>query len=287
MYESPIGRVSAKSLIIDLLSTMPPRHPVAVRALVRAAGLFAIGENSARVALARLRSRGLVESDKRGFYRLSRAALPVNREVRAWSTIDAGVCDWNGSYLGLDSSGLPRRDRKGGRARARALRLLGFEAFSPSMQLRPNNLTGGVDRCRERLAALDFFPVPVLFQLSDLDAGSEARARALWNVERLENQYATTRTLLSESAARLSTLSPDAAMAESFQIGGEAVRQIVLDPLLPAEIVDVQARAAMFDAMRNYDRLGRDHWRGWAGESIELERSPIDVRHFENHPAAG
>ena len=68
-YQLPDFRVSAKSVAIDLLSTMPPRYPVAVGALVRAAAALGIGENSMRVALARLRARGLVESDERGLYR--------------------------------------------------------------------------------------------------------------------------------------------------------------------------------------------------------------------------
>jgi len=104
------GKVSAKSLVIDLLSTMPPHHPVAVAALVRAAAVFGIGENAMRVTLARLRSRGMVESDQRGLYRLSRAALPVNREVRTWSTIETNVLSWDGSFIGIDTSGLSSRD---------------------------------------------------------------------------------------------------------------------------------------------------------------------------------
>lgn len=66
-------------------------------------------------------------------------------------------------------------------------------------------------------------------------------------------------------------------MSESFRLGGEAVRRIVLDPLLPEAIIDTHARHALFDAMRHYDRLGRDCWKAWAGESVELERSPADV----------
>ena len=110
-----------------------------------------------------------------------------------------------------------------------------------------------------------------------LDAAAERTARGLWDVAVLEASYEATRARLEASAARLPTLSREAAMAESFRLGGEAVRRIVLDPLLPHPIVDVDARRALVDEMRRYDRIGRDCWKGWTGESVELENSPADV----------
>ena len=93
---------SAKSLILDLLSTLPPRHPVPVGALVRAGAIFDLGENCVRVALARLRTRGLVESDERGLYRLGAAAHAVNRQVRSWRSIEDAVGPWDGSWIAVD-----------------------------------------------------------------------------------------------------------------------------------------------------------------------------------------
>ena len=98
---------SAKSLILDLLSTLPPRRPVPVGALVRAGAMFDLGENRLRVALARLRSRGLVESDERGLYRLGAAAHAVSRQVRSWRTLEETVCPWDGSWVAVDLE--PRR----------------------------------------------------------------------------------------------------------------------------------------------------------------------------------
>ena len=275
------GKVSAKSLVIDLLSTMPSHHPVAVAALLRAAGLFGIGENSMRVTLARLRSRGLVESDQRGLYRLSSKALPVNREFRAWSTVETFVGAWDGSFIGIETSGLSRReDRRGSRVRERALGFLGFKSLTPTLRIRPNNLVGGVASCRQRLIALGFAPKPIVFQLTEFDESMDRRARGLWDIAKLEADYVATCERLAESVERLPGLGTEAAMAESFQLGGKAVRQIVLDPLLPAEIVDVEARSAMFDAMRRYDAIGRKHWKQWTGASIDLEQSPVDIGTF-------
>lgn len=276
-HQAPLP-VSARSLAVDLLSTMPPHHPVPVGALVRAGALFGIGENSMRVSLARLRARGTVESDARGLYRLSRAALAVNREVRSWSTIEDGVTSWDGSWIAVETGRLPRRNA---RVHERAFRLLGLQALTPALRVRPNNLEGGVEGCRARLVALGYSPAPVVFRLSELDDELQERARSLWNVRRLEADYAETRQRLAASAERLPSLTREAAMAESFQVGGAAVRLIALDPLLPDSIVDAAARRAMIDEMRAYDRIGRDAWKQWAGASVELESSPVDRGGFD------
>ncbi len=270
----PDLRISAKSLALDLLSTMPPQYPVAVSALLRGAAVLGIGENSMRVALARLRARGLVESDERGLYRLSPIAEPVNRIVRSWRSIEQSVASWDGSWLAIEMSDLPRDDRKRSRLRMRALRLLGFEALTPALLIRPDNLKGGIGDVRERLTALGYSPAPMAFELAGLDSERDAHARSLWNVATLEAGYRSSRERLMKSIERLSSLSETEAMAETFLLGGEAVRRIVLDPLLPEPIVDTTARRALVDAMRRYDRIGRDCWKAWAGESVLLEQSP-------------
>ncbi len=61
---------TAKTLLLDLLSTVS-HGSCPVRALLEAAELFGIRENSLRVALVRLRAGGLVERDERGCYRLA------------------------------------------------------------------------------------------------------------------------------------------------------------------------------------------------------------------------
>ena len=116
-----------------------------------------------------------------------------------------------------------------------------------------------------------------MFRISELDGGCDRRARALWDAGALEIGYESTRARLEASAAGLPALAREAAMTESFLLGGEAVRQIVLDPLLPAPIVDTSKRRALVDAMRRYDGLGRRFWKSWAGESVALEQSPGDV----------
>ena len=268
----PVSPISAKSLAIDLLSTIPGRYQVPVGALVRAAGILGVGENSMRVALARLRASGLVRSGERGLYRLSSDAEPINRHVRSWRTIENRSSKWDGSWVGLE----PVRGAGARRSRL-AVRLLGFRPLTKALQVRPNNLEGGVEVVRQRLESLAQGNGGLVFRLAELDSETDGRARSAWDTSALEAGYVATLERLRESEARLPTLSQDAAMSESFLLGGEAVRQIVLDPLLPAPIIDVDARRALVDAMRRYDRVGRRYWKAWAGEAIELEQSPAAI----------
>lgn len=264
--------LTSKRLILDLLSTLPAGRAVSVGALVRAAGVLGVGENSVRVSLARLRARGLVDSPGRGLYCMGAAADAVNREVRSWRGVEEEVRAWDGRWAGVQVGG--SAGRAGARPLGTALRLLGFRPLAGPLHVRPDNLSGGVAGVRARLASLD--PDALVFGLAELDPQRDARARGLWDAAALERGYAAGVAALEASEARLPTLSPEAAMAESFRVGGEAVRQIVLDPLLPAPIVDTAKRSHLVETMRRYDRLGRHYWRRWAGEAVELEKTPSE-----------
>ena len=73
---------------------------------------------------------------------------------------------------------------------------------------------------------------------------------------------------------------PARAMVESFLLGGRAIRQIVLDPLLPEPLVPAAERGALVAAMRRYDRVGRACWAGFmrAFDVLPEARAPVDLR---------
>ena len=175
-----------KSLIIDLLSTLPRsrRGSMPVRALVASGRCFGIAENSVRVALTRLHAAGTVERDERGRYRLGERAEATRSEVASWKTRHEDVRNWNDRcWIGLITNGSKPPSRRATLRRERALHLLGFRALEPHLHVRPDNLAGGVERARDRLHALD----PSLQEgspvvgLTRLDAGTEQRAIDLWD----------------------------------------------------------------------------------------------------------
>ena len=253
---------AAKSLIVDLLSSLRGKT-MPVRALVAAGAVFGLSPESMRVALVRLCSRGTVDHNERGQYRIASAAQAVQEHVSAWTRIEERVVPWRGGWIGVHTAGLPRADRTRTRRRSRALAFLGFAALEPHLFVRPDNLRGGVDGVRDELRALGLEPAALVFSCAQLDAGADGRARALWDGQALCNGYRATCAVLARSAARIERLSMHAAMVESFVLGGQAIRQLALDPLLPEPIVPAGSRAALVDAMRDYDRLGRSCWRAF------------------------
>lgn len=271
----PVPTPGARSLILDLLSTVP-RGSVPVRALVQSAGLFGLGANPVRVALARLRSRGLVASDERGHYRLAAAAQAVQHQVRSWRRLDELTRPWAGAWLAVHTGPLGRSDRTALRRRERALAFLGFRELEPGLVVRPDNLAEGTAELRERLYALGLEADALVFELASLDPDREHRARSLWDADALRDGYRAMGFRLRRSARDLAELPRERAMTESFLLGGEAIRLLVYDPLLPDELVPGEERRELLEQMLRYDRIGRDAWTGVL--EVEEERAPADTR---------
>jgi phenylacetic acid degradation operon negative regulatory protein len=271
-----VATPTARHLVLDLLSTLP-RGAMPVRALVAAGALFAIRENSVRVALARLLADGLVERDERGAYRLGPRAQAVSRQVASWRNLDARLRPWNGGWIGVHTAGLRGAARSRLRRHRRALDWLGFRDLRAGLALRPDNLAEGVTGVRQRLGTLGLDLAAPVFVLHDLDAAADLAARRLWPVTRLVAGYRASRLALERSEHRLPALPEARGMVESFQLGGQAIRQLALDPLLPEELLPSGERGLLVETMRRYDRAGRTCWARF------LERFGV-VRH-PNAPA--
>lgn len=267
---------TARSAILDLLSTLRDGSAMPVGALVEAGAILGISDNNVRVSLARLLADGRVARDERGRYRLGRAARPVGARVRSWRERVPRTRKWNGAWIGVFEGAAGRAARRG---RQRALRFFGFAALRPGLWLRPDNLTLTLDELRRELSALGLPAADLACVLSDLDATTDARARGLWNAADLRERYAELAATLDASEARLAALEPEEAMAESFLIGGRALRHLVVDPLLPEAICPAAEREALLDRMRRYDKLGRLAWaqllRRW---DVPYLRPPVDGR---------
>ena len=255
-----VRRPTPKTLILDLLSSLRGRA-MPVRALVAAAAVFEISAESLRVALVRLGERGTVARDARGHYRLTAATEPVQRHVAGWMALEERVLPWRGGWVAVHTAGVGRADRAGLRRRERALHWLGLRQLSSGLFVRPDNLRGGVDAVRDELRALGLEPTALVFALTRLDAAGEAAARRLWDPAALRRVYRDAAAALARSARGLAALPPPRAMVESFLLGGDAIRQLAHDPLLPEPLGPQAERAALVAALRDYDRLGRACWR--------------------------
>lgn len=248
-----------RPLILNLLLGAAGRR-LAAREAVAACALFGIRENSVRVTLARLSAAGLVEAIDRGEYRLGPGAASLADDVSTWRDAERRVRDWNGDWIAAHVGDLGRSDRTALRARARALELLGLRELDRGLYLRPDNLAGGVAAVRARLLALGLEPEAAVFVARGFDPARERRAVALWDGRALTRAYRDTRGRLDDWLARSDSLALDVAARESFLLGNDAIRQLVFDPLLPAPLVDVDARRAFADAVARFDAAGHAIW---------------------------
>lgn len=248
-----------RRLILNLLLAADGQA-LSAREAVAACALLGIRENSTRVALVRLAAAGLIEAAGRGSYRLGPQASGLADEVATWRDAEQRVTDWQGDWIAVHTGALGRSDRVALRGRDRALAMLGLRELERGLHLRPDNLAGGVAAVRARLLKLGLDAGAAVFVARDLDAAREAQARTLWDGQALNANYRRGRERLEQWLARADRLEPEVAARESFVLGNEAIRQLVFDPLLPAPLVDVEARRAFADTVRRYDRAGHRIW---------------------------
>lgn len=260
---SPPMNVSAKSIILEILSVAPLIHgpSVPVRILVKAADVFEVAENSVRVAIVRLRAEGLVESEERGQYQLGQAALPIDEQVSRWRLLEGQVQAWDGSWLACFTADLSRTDRPALRRRQTALKMAGFRRLRPGLHVRPANLKGDLAFIGPRLRQLGMEDSAVVFRIASLEPAEEARARSLWDKKALRAVYRDMKEQLDASSRRIDQMPLEDAVREAFLVGREAVRWVVLDPLLPDELVAADERRTLVSTLEAYSDRGLDLWR--------------------------
>ena len=255
MFKAPRTR----NLILNLLLASEARDQSA-RELIASCALFAIRENSVRVALVRLAADGLIEPAGRGAYRLGPRAASLADDVATWRTAEERVHDWTGGWIVVHVGALGRSNRVKLRARDRALAMLGLRELERGLYVRPDNLVGGVGEVRSRLDKLGLDAEAAVFVARDFDAQRESRARQLWDGDALSQTYRSTRLELEQWRSRAASLDAETAAREAYLLGNDAIRLLVFDPLLPEPLVDVDARRALAAAVRSHDKVGRTLW---------------------------
>ncbi|MEM1154593.1 MAG: PaaX family transcriptional regulator C-terminal domain-containing protein [Pseudomonadota bacterium] len=253
--------ITAKTLLLDLLqASAPGTWPV--RALVEVADVFGISANALRVNLARLLSRGIVEQDERGSYRLAHNDNPLRDWLQAWQQGENKVRTWEGNWLMLNIA--PRTKARQLNAIEQASGQLGFREYWRRLWLRPDNLALGCEQVSEQLKAMLDERSTAVFMISSAGAPTLPDASmtlsSLWDVKTLEQRYHELINAIQISMDNLMDQSSDQIIRETFILGGEALHLLALDPLLPEEMFDASLRQTLTDLMRRYDEMGKPVW---------------------------
>lgn len=253
------AKVQPKHLLLELLLASGD-DPLPVSHAVAAGAAFGLSENHVRVTLARLAAQGMAQATERGAWRLGPAAHNLAQDIANWRHAAARMRPWNGQYVGVYGSALPRGERAASRQRERALHLLGFAELRGGVYLRPDNIEPDIAAIRLRLHALGLEAGALVCGCHGFDAPTETAIDALWDGAALNQGYRATCERLQrwlDGAAHLPTAQ---AARESFFLGGSAIRQLVYDPLLPEPMVDGALRQAFIDAVHTFDAAGRAIW---------------------------
>lgn len=246
--------IKPKHLVVNLL--LAAQKPVSTQVVVTVCELFGITENNARVTLARLTAESLLKTAGRGFYQLGDGAVDLAAEMSQWRTREELVCQWKGDWVAVYIGALGRTDRTGLRRRLRVLQLAGFEALEQDLWIRPNNLNGSVAEQRRRLYRLGLEESSRVMGLKDFSSKEQVQAQQLWNIDQLHERYQRETQEMLDWMSAAQQLSVEDAVRQSFLMGDRVLRNIAYDPLLPCEMIDVDARVHYLKTMIEYDRCG-------------------------------
>lgn len=259
-------RPTPKKLILGLLLAGRGK-PISVRDAIRACALFDLSENNVRVTMVRLSAEGLIQSPERGYYALGPSAEDLALDVGSWRELPQRLQDWDGDWLCCDLGTAGRLERKGKRLSLRALDMTGLRNLEGSLYLRPANLKGSAPQLQQRLIALGLPRGALVARLGELDKNRQARALSLWNPQAYADTYRRRTGQLRDWLRRHDKLDLNEAARESYLLGAEAIREVVFDPWLPAQFVDVAARQVFFDAVLEFDSTGQELWRRFYSQS--------------------
>jgi phenylacetic acid degradation operon negative regulatory protein len=253
-------RLTARELILTLMDSTAARD-LGVSYFVAAGSIFDMDPGNIRVALARLVKDGSLIMLARGRYGLGSRRGTLNALVRNWSRAENSLVDWSGGWLTILLGHLARSDKTQVRSNHRALSLYGFAEARPGLWLRPDNLVDSFSTVRSALIELGLDRDSVAAAVSRFEPVDTIDPVILWKTRELEDRYQSHIERLMESTARLPEMNDLAAARETLLVGRQVTRDILLDPLLPGELVDGGLRRAMVAAMLDYDRLGKGYWR--------------------------
>ncbi|WP_327223624.1 PaaX domain-containing protein, C- domain protein [Streptomyces platensis] len=206
--------LTARSIVLStLLGHHPPRLPA--RALVRVGELFGIAEGTVRVALSRMVAAGdLRQTD--GSYALTTRLLA--RQTRQDESRTPQTVPWNGGWEIAVVATPERRPAAERTALRQAMAALRLAELREGSWLRPANLDRPrpavvTDQCTWFTGTPDDEPAALAGRLWDL-TGWAGRARAL--------------------SAALDRAGPH---ADRFTVAAAALRHLLADPLLPADLL--------------------------------------------------
>ncbi|MFK7836589.1 MAG: hypothetical protein AB8B60_10240 [Sulfitobacter sp.] len=220
-----------------------------------------------RVTAGRLVKEGLLETVRRGVYRIGPAGMVLKNKASEWMTALDQIRDWKGGWLCVHTAHLSKANRRIVRTRERAFRLFGFKELVDGVWIRPDNLAQTATEMYAALCQLGLEPDVVLLRSDVIAHGRGHDPLSLWAGDALNAGYDKGIELLHRSELELKGQDLRSVTRETFLIGEHVIRQINADPLLPANCIDASKRGNLVQAMKQYSAFCHPQWAAFLAQS--------------------
>jgi phenylacetic acid degradation operon negative regulatory protein len=254
--------LSARSVVAStLLGVDPPRLPT--RLLVRSGELFGITEGTTRVALSRMVAAGELEVDGNAHVLAGRL---LERQARQQASRSPETRRWSGAWAMAIVDGGARPGPVRAELR-QAMKVLRLAELREGVWLRPDNLDDGWAERAEHVVDEQCRRMTATLPDSDAELAGQ-----LWDLAEWARAADALRDQLGEVVGSLER-GDMGALAPGFVLSAAVLRHLLVDPLLPPELlpVDWPGPALRHDYDR-YDRAFKDRWREWFRRERDLAR---------------
>lgn len=259
-------RPTAKRLILSLLS-QPNMATLSLRQLVAWGELLGQKPAAIRVTAGRLVKEDLLETVRRGVYRIGPAGLVLKNKASEWMTSLDQLRDWNGRWFCVHTAHLGKANRRNVRDRAHAFRLLGFKELVDGVWIRPDNLAYTAAQMYAQLCQLGLEEDAVLLRSDVIEHGRAGDPLLLWDGNALNAGYDKGVEILQRSEQELKGQDLHSVTRETFLIGEHVIRQVNADPLLPTDCIDAAKRENLVHAMKQYSAFCHSQWAAFLAQS--------------------
>lgn len=252
-----LPEMTPRLVILDVLSAAG-EIALSSPMLARSGEIMGLKPGSMRVATSRLASESLIESPRRGEWKLAKTGTWINEQAR-WTRLQDLVQPWQDDWWVVATQLVPRSSRSEWRKHENALWHRGFVEAKRDYFIRPANLALNFQELLGELRALGMAEESLIFRATEV---SESPDLALWNTSGRKALYqALCMEVESLVSSGFDESSDDSEACRHFlRVGRKAIWALNTDPLLPETWGANADRDHLVSLMPRFIVQGRKLW---------------------------
>ncbi|WP_133243137.1 hypothetical protein [Tamilnaduibacter salinus] len=250
-----LPEMTPRLVILDVLSAAGGMALSAPQ-LARSGEMMGFTPGSMRVATSRLASEALIESPRRGEWKLAKTGTWIEEQTR-WTRLQDLVQPWQQDWWVVMTQLVPRASRPKWRKHENALWHRGFVEAKRDYFIRPANLALNFEQLLGELRALGMAEASLVFRATEV---SDSPDLALWDTTNRKALYHAL-CMEIESLADSDKQGRDSDACRHFlRVGRKAIWALNTDPLLPESWGTNADRDRLVALMPGFITQGRKLW---------------------------